>query len=183
MSDIAERRPAAAARHTRLSLWDFAYAVAMAVASLIAYWAMTFGLSHIVDRDSDFLGGMWAAVAAIFVFRDTQQGSLAAGLARLIATGVSFALCLPYFVLFPFTPVGMAAVLALGTIIMMVLGRREDILTTAITTVVVMVVAAISSKDAWLQPLLRLADTIIGIAIGVSFRWIVCPGLGGKQPR
>jgi uncharacterized membrane protein YccC len=183
MSDIAERRPSAAARHAGLSWRDLVYAMALAMASLIAYWAMGHGLSRIVDRDSDFLGGMWAAVAAIFVFRDTYQGSLSAGLARLIATGVSFALCLPYFLFFPFTPVGMAAVLALGTVIMMLLGRREDIITTGITTVVVMVVAAISPDTAWQQPLLRLADTVVGIAIGVSFRSIVYSGLGGKQPR
>ena len=52
------------------------------------------------------------------------------------------------------------------------MGRRDDIITTAITTAVVMVVAAISPADAWQQPLLRLADTVVGIAIGVAFKWI-----------
>ena len=183
MSEVAGRRAMEAVGHARLSLWDIAYAAAMAIASLIAYWAMSFGLTPIVDRDSDFLGGMWAAVAAIFVFRDTHQGSLAAGLARLIATSVSFALCLPYFLLFPFNPIGMAVVLTLGTILMMLFGRREDILTTAITTVVVMVVAGISPGGAWEQPLLRLADTIVGIAIGVSLRWLLHFGLSAKRPR
>jgi uncharacterized membrane protein YgaE (UPF0421/DUF939 family) len=183
MSDVVERRPAPGAWQASLPWRDLAHALAMAMASLLAYWAMDHGLSRIVGRDSDFLGGMWAAVAAIFVFRDTRQGSLSAGLARLIATGVSFGLCLPYFVLFRFTPGGMAALLALGTVIMMLLRRREDIITTGITTVVVMVVAAISPDTAWQQPLLRLADTVVGIAIGVSFRWIVYAGLGGKQAR
>jgi uncharacterized membrane protein YccC len=183
MSEIAGRRAIEAVEHARLSRWDIAYAAAMAIASLIAYWAMSFGLMRIVDRDSDFLGGMWAAVAAIFVFRDTREGALAAGLARLIATSVSFALCLPYFLLFPFNPIGMAAVLALGAAVMMLLGRREDIITTGITTVVVMIVAGISPKDAWEQPLLRLVDTIVGIAVGVSFRWLVYLGLGAKRPQ
>jgi len=183
MSDIAEQRPPEIVRRAGFSWRDIAYALAMATASLIAYWAMDQGLSPFVDRDSDLLGGMWAAVAAIFVFRDTNQGSLSAGLARLIATLVSFALCLPYFLLFPFTPGGMATLLALGTVIMMLLGRREDIITTGITTVVVMVVAAISPSTAWQQPLLRLADTVVGIAVGVSLRWIVYFGLGGGQAR
>ena len=34
------------------------------------------------------------------------------------------------------------------------------------TTTVVMVVAAISPEHAWMQPLLRMADTIVGIAVG-----------------
>lgn len=169
--------------HAGLSWRDMAYALAMAMASLIAYWAMDKGLSRFVDRDSDLLGGMWAAVAAIFVFRDTNQGSLSAGWERLIATLVSFALCLPYFLLFPFTASAMAMILALGTVIMMLLGRREDIITTGITTVVVMVVAAISPSTAWQQPLLRLADTVVGIVVGVSVRWIVYFALGGRQAR
>jgi uncharacterized membrane protein YgaE (UPF0421/DUF939 family) len=158
----------------------------MAVASLIAYWAMTYGLSRIVDRPTDLLGGMWAAVATLFVFRETRLGSLSAGIARLIATCVSFALCLLYLWIFSFTPVGMAALLAIGTVIMMLLDRRGDIITTAITTAVVMVVAAISPHDAWQQPLLRLADTLVGIAIGVSGKWIaplLFQQLTGEQPR
>ena len=37
---------------------------------------------------------------------------------------------------------------------------------------VVMVVAAISPDHAWKQPLLRLVDTIIGVAVGVAGAWI-----------
>jgi uncharacterized membrane protein YccC len=48
------------------------------------------------------------------------------------------------------------------------LGRREDIVTTGITTAVVMVVAAMSPQDAWQQPLLRLIDTVVGIAVGIG---------------
>jgi hypothetical protein len=35
-----------------------------------------------------------------------------------------------------------------------------------------MVVAAISPVDAWQQPLLRLADTIVGIAVGVACKCV-----------
>jgi hypothetical protein len=38
--------------------------------------------------------------------------------------------------------------------------------------VVVMVVAAMSPADAWQQPLLRLADTVVGIAVGVAFKCV-----------
>ncbi len=111
-------------------------------------------------------------VAYALVFRETRLGSLSAGIARLIATCVSFALCLLYLSLFPFTPVGMAALIAIGTLVMALLGRREDIVTAGITTAVVMVVAAMSPADAWQQPLLRLADTMVGIAVGVACKWV-----------
>jgi hypothetical protein len=155
-----------------LSPWDVVYAAAMAIACLIAYSITVDVLAPFVGRDDDLLGGMWAAVATVFVFRETRLDSLAAGMARLIATCVSFALCLAYLLVFPFTAVGMAAVLGIGTVVMMLLGRRGDIVTTGITTAVVMVVAAISPQDAWLQPLLRLGDTVTGIAIGVACKWI-----------
>ena len=157
-----------------LSSRDVLHAAAMAIACFIAYWITVDGLAPFVGRDDDLWGGMWATVATIFVFRETRADTLFAGFARLFATTVSFALCLVYLLIFPFTPIGMAALLGAGTIIVMLLGRREDIITTAITTAVVMVVAVISSGPAWHQPLLRLVDTVVGIGVGVSLRWIFC---------
>ena len=159
-------------KQQKLSPGDIIYALEMAIACAISYWIITYGLAPFVDRASDLLGGMWAAVATVFVFRDTRANSVSAGLSRLIATCVSFALCLLYLLLFPFQPVGMAAVIGVGTVVMMVLGRREDIVTTGITTAVVMVVAAMSPHDAWQQPLLRLVDTVVGIAVGIVCIWI-----------
>jgi uncharacterized membrane protein YccC len=173
-------------KHENISLWAFVYAVDMAIACFVAYWIMTYGLSRFVDKPSDFLGGMWAVVATIFVFRETRLDSVSAGIARLIATSVSFALCLAYLWILPFTPIGMAALLGIGTVVMTLLDRRGDITTTAITTTVVMVVAAMSPQDAWQQPLLRLVDTVVGIAVGVSCKWIgsfLFYGLVGKQVR
>ena len=107
-----------------------------------------------------------------FRLQGTRARALSSGIARLIATCVSFALCLPYLLIFPFTPVGLAALLGISTLIMAVLGRRDDIVTTGITTTVVMVVAAMSPNEAWQQPLLRLFDTVVGIALGVVCKWI-----------
>lgn len=159
-------------RNERFSSWDFVYAVNMGFGCLISYWVITFVLVRFVDKPSDLLGGMWAVAATIFVFRDTHSESLSAGVSRLIATAVSFALCLAYLLVFPFTAVGMAIVLAVGTVVMALSDRRGDIITTGITTAVIMVVAALSPQDAWRQPLLRLVDTVVGIAVGVSCKWI-----------
>ena len=159
-------------KRQKLSPEDIIYALEMTIACAISYWITTGGLTAFVDKSSDFLGGMWAAVATVFVFRDTRINSMSAGLARLIATCVSFALCLLYLLLFPFQPLGMAALIGVGTVVMMLLGRREDIVTTGITTAVVMVVAAMSPHDAWQQPLLRVVDTVVGIAVGIACRWI-----------
>jgi uncharacterized membrane protein YccC len=161
-----------AKRAARFSRRDFVHAIEMPIACLIAYWIITYGLARFVDPSTDILGGMWTVIATIFVFRETGSASLAAGMSRLIATCVSFALCLPYLLLFPSNPGTMALLLAFGTIVMTLLGRRDDIITTAITTAVVMVVAAISPQEAWRQPLLRLVDTVVGVGVGVCCRWI-----------
>jgi hypothetical protein len=159
-------------KNQKLSSWDVVYALNMAIACLITYWIMTHTLSRFVDESSDFLGGMWSVVATVMVFRETRLRSLSAGIALVIAAGVSCVLCLLYLLLFPFTAGGMAALIAIGTMAMALLGRRDDIVTAGITTAVVMVVAATSPSDAWLQPVLRLVDTIMGIAVGVACKWV-----------
>jgi hypothetical protein len=75
----------------KLTLWDVIYAVDMAVACVISYVLVTELLGGFVDQANTLLGGMWAAVATLFVFRETREGSLSAGISRLIATCVSFA--------------------------------------------------------------------------------------------
>jgi uncharacterized membrane protein YccC len=159
-------------KRERLSLWDVVYALNMAIACAISYWIITHALQPLTDRDSDLLGGMWAVAATVFVFRETHRDSFTAGMARLIATCVSFALCLLYLLVFPFTALGMSALLGIGTLVMMLLNRRGDIVTTGITTAVVMVVAGMNPLNAWHQPLLRLVDTVVGIAVAVACKWI-----------
>jgi uncharacterized membrane protein YccC len=170
-------------KQQKFSSADMIYALEMAIACAISYWIITYGLAPLGNKADDFLGGMWAVVATVFVFRDSRTSSMSAGLARLIATCVSFALCLLYLLLFPFQPVGMAALIGVGTLVMMLLGRREDIVTTGITTTVVMVVAAMSPQDAWQQPLLRLVDTVVGIAIGIGCMRIGSLLFAQKQAR
>jgi len=155
----------------RASTWDVVYSINMGIACLIAYAIMTWILVSSTSRDDDLLGGMWAAVAAAFVFRDTRAHSLSAGIARLIATCVSFALCLLYLAFISPSAVGISILVTVGTLVMIASKRREDIVTTAITTIVVMVVAIISPEHAWHQPLLRLLDTVIGIGVGVTCKW------------
>jgi uncharacterized membrane protein YccC len=159
---------------TGFSIADFANAIGMSVASLVTYWIITRALSGFVGADDDLLGGMWAVVATTFVFRSTRSQSSAAGISRLIATVVSVLLCLIYLLAWPFTPVGLVVLIGLGSLIMAALGRREEIITVSITTTVVMVVAALSGEAGWRQPVLRLVDTLVGIAVGLLFRWLTC---------
>ena len=66
----------------------------------------------------------------------------------------------------------MAALIAVGVLLMIVSGRRDETGLTAITIVIIMIIAANNPEDAWLQPLLRLADTIIGISVGVACKLV-----------
>jgi multisubunit Na+/H+ antiporter MnhB subunit len=77
-----------------------------------------------------------------------------------------------YLLMFPFKIWGMAALIGIGTIVVTIIGRPDDAITTGITIAVVLVVAALSPQDAWRQPVLRLADTAVGVAVGVAVAWL-----------
>ena len=87
----------------RRTNWQIFYAVDMGIACALSYAAITQILVRFVDEPTKLLGGMWAVVATVFVFRETRASTLSAGIERLVATCVSFALCLVYLLLFPVT--------------------------------------------------------------------------------
>lgn len=150
------------------------FALGLAVACLISYWVVVSVVHPFVDHTNELLAGMWASCAAVFVFRDTRDQSWHAGMARFFATCISFPLCLIYLLIWPFHPVGIAAIVGVGTLLVILLDRRDDVITVNITTCVVMVVAAMSPPDkAWMEPILRFLDTVIGIAIALLCAWII----------
>jgi uncharacterized membrane protein YccC len=150
------------------------HAAMLSILCMVSYWLVTQMLPRVfsASRDDDLLGGMWAVVATIFVYRYGYQQSVGAALSRMAATFLSFALCFVYLLFFPFHVCGMAALVGVGAVAMSLLSRPDDIITTGITTAVVMVVAAISPDHAWKQPILRVVDTIAGVAVGVFGSWI-----------
>ena len=154
-------------------VWAVASASGLALPVLVSYEMTTRILtSTMSSRDDQMLGGMWSVVATLFVCRESYTQSVTAALSRAAATSVSFILCLGYLVAFPFSPWGMAIVIAIGAVILVVIGRPGDVVTTSITTVVVLVVAGINPAHPWAQPILRLFDTLIGIAVGVAAVWV-----------
>jgi uncharacterized membrane protein YgaE (UPF0421/DUF939 family) len=159
-------------KFSKLSAWDAGYAVDMAIACLITYWVMVFFLPRLVGWPSTSVGVLWAVISTVFVYKDTRAHSLSAGISRLIATFASFALCLIYLLLLPATAIGMATLIAIGAMLMILIGRRDETSLTAITIAVIMIIAASNPQDAWRQPLLRLFDTIVGITVGVACKWV-----------
>jgi len=150
-------------------------AAVLAISCAVSYWLAThiLGRVHSVPRADGLLGGMWATVSAIFVYRYSQAESISVALARMSGTVMSFALCLVYLLIFPFHVLGMAALIGIGVIAVSLIGRPDDTITTSITTAVVLAVAATRPpNDAWREPILRLVDTAIGVGVGVAAAWI-----------
>jgi uncharacterized membrane protein YccC len=154
----------------------------LALACLASYLLTTRVLSALysVSRDDDALGGMWAVIATVFLFRDSYDKSLAAAASRMSATLVSFFLCLAYLAFLPVNPVGLAILVGLSVLVAALIGRPGDEVTAGITTTVVLVVALLSPPPAWRQPILRLADTAIGVTVGLAAAWL---GLRAIGPR
>src|SRR5260370_40415271 len=95
---------------------------------VISYWLITHMLAQVfwVSRDDDLLGGMWAVVATIFVYRYSYEASAGAALSRMAATSLSFALCFIYLLFFPFHVWWMAALIGVGAVTMALLVRTLD---------------------------------------------------------
>ena len=149
----------------------------LAVACLASYLVVTRLLSQLyfISRADTLLGGMWAVIATIFVIRDSYRRTVSATASRMAATFVSFLLCLIFL---PFHSWALAVLIGASALIVTLLGRLQDAITAGITTAVVLVAAAVFPHDAWQQPILRLADTIV--AVGVGAAWI---GLRVLRPR
>jgi uncharacterized membrane protein YgaE (UPF0421/DUF939 family) len=160
------------AKPEKLSSWDVAYAANLAITTFITY-ALTTSLTPLLTHGpAEPVGILWAVISAVFVFRDSRVHSLSAGVARLLATFISFALCLVYLLVLPANPLGMAILIAVGTLLLMLAGQRDDIGLLAITTAVIMIVAAEHPEIAWQQPLRRLGDTVLGVVVGIACKWI-----------
>jgi uncharacterized membrane protein YccC len=146
------------------------HSIGLGISSLITYLLVTHVVApiHGVSKASDLLGGMWAVISTLFVYRQSHRESVTAALTRLWATLLSFVLCLIYLLLFSFHPLGLAVMIGLGTFLPMAVGHDELVTTAGITTAVLMVVAAVSPHDAWQQPILRGVDTAVGTAVGVA---------------
>ena len=146
----------------------------LAVACLITYELVTNALSRVysLSRDDDLLGGMWAVLATIFVLRDSFGKSVAAAVSRMSATVVSFVLCLIYLAFLPFHAWALALLVGASALVVMLAGLPGHAVTAGITTAVILVVAAVSPQHAWQQPILRLVDTVVGVAVGALAAWI-----------
>jgi uncharacterized membrane protein YccC len=156
----------------------------LALSSLISYWLVTHLLKRVLflSESDDLLGGMWAVVATVFVYRSGYDQSLSAAVTRMSSTGVSFVLCLVYLAIFPFHLWGLVALIGIGAFAVTLMERVDDVVTTSVTTAVVMVAAALSPHHAWEQPMLRLLDTAVGVAVGTVGAWLglrLAPRLGG----
>jgi len=155
----------------RLRRVHFFFTLLLSMACLVTWWMSNVQFYGYVDAETAMLGSMWAVIATIFVLRESHTKSLSAGLVRIMATVSSIIICSIYFLFLPFSPVGLAALIGLGYVIANALDRPDDAITTGITITVVMVVGALNPDKAWLEPLLRLADTLIGspVAIAAAF--------------
>ena len=164
---------------------DFSFATILTVSCLVSYWTITTILAreYRIFHDNDLVGGMWAVVATIFVFRQSLDRSARAALTRTLATFFSFALCIVYLLFFPPTILGMLVLIWISTIALSLAGRSEEAVTAAITTAVIFVVAVLGSGPAWLQPILRLVDTAVGIVVGIlASRLTLLLGLSQASP-
>src|SRR5437016_12323836 len=81
-------------QQNELTRYVLLHSVTLSLLCVISYWLITHTLAQVfsVSQDDDLLGGMWAVVATIFVYRYSYQESVGTAWLRMGATSVSFAL-------------------------------------------------------------------------------------------
>jgi len=150
------------------------HSVGLAVACAVSYEVTTQSQPHVysVSKVDNVIGGLWAVIATAFVYRTSYEESEAAALTRMAATLLSFVLCLVYLMIFPFSVWGLAVLIGIGSLVLILIGRGSYVVTATIGTAVILLSAAVSPHDPWKQPILRLADTAVGVAVGFAAAWI-----------
>jgi uncharacterized membrane protein YccC len=146
----------------------------LTAACVFSYWVVTELLAkvHTVSKADDMIAGLWVVIATALVYRWSYQDSHKAAVSRISATLLSFTLCFVYLLLAPFHLWALALLIGVGALVLALLGRMDDIATCTIATAVVMIIAASSPHNAWEGSILRLADTVVGVAIGLGTAWI-----------
>jgi uncharacterized membrane protein YgaE (UPF0421/DUF939 family) len=157
----------------------------LAVACLASYWPTARLVTQVyaVSRADNLIGALWAVIATVFVFRDSYQRSVAAAASRIAATAVSFVLCLIYLAFLPFHLWALAVLTGVTALVVVLIGRPDDAITAVITTAVVMIASEVSPHHAWQQPVLRFADTVIGVPVGLAAAWTALRLLRPRLPR
>ena len=150
------------------------HGTALALACAVSYLLTTRVLNrvHEVSPHDTLIGGLWAVIATAFVYRLSYNQSLSAALSRASATCLTFVLSFVYLLFLPFSVWGMAVLIGAAAFVLLLVGRSDDVVAATATIAVVMVIAAINPLHAWEQPILRLGDTAVGIAIGMGVSWL-----------
>ncbi|WP_300610508.1 FUSC family protein [Trebonia sp.] len=148
--------------------------IVLAVSCMLAYWLVTTLVPrvHAASQAANLIGGLWAVIATIAVLRESYRQSVTAAVSRTSATLLSFALCLVYLLFLPFHLWALAVLIGASALAAALIGRPGDAIAAAIATSVVMVSAAITPQHAWQAPIVRLADTVVGVAVGILAAWV-----------
>ena len=150
------------------------HGTALAFACAVSYLLTTRVLNqvHEVSPHDTLIGGLWAVIATAFVYRLSYSQSLSAAFSRASATCLTFALSFLYLLFLPFSVWGMAVLIGAAAFVLLFIGRPDDVVAATATTAVVLVIAEINPHHAWEQPILRLGDTAVGLAIGIGVSWL-----------
>jgi len=147
----------------------------LAAACYASYWLvarLSSLLPSSLGSSEHIVGGLWSVIATIFVSKTTYRLSVAAAWSRFYGTLVGIVLCLLYLIFFPFHIWTMALLIGASAFVTALIGRPADAGVAAISTAVLIILAQLNPHDAWVQPILRLADTIVGTAVGLVAAWI-----------
>ncbi len=156
------------------------------VACVVAYWVVTTTEPHVYSRarwSATQVGALWAVISTVFVLRESYDKSTAAVVSRLSSTSVSFALCLIYLIFLPFHVWALGLLVGASALAVILLGRPGDAVSAGISSAVVMIASRLDPQHAWQQPILRFADTVVGVVVGIAAAWLALRIIRPRLPQ
>jgi len=124
--------------------------------------------TQLFQSNNAYLGGLWAVISGIIVFEDSRPKALKPAKLRVVGSFIGALVSGVYLYFFPFSVVGYAVCIGIGTLVCHLLRLPDHIKLASITISVIMIVSAMSNNaDPAMNAALRFVESVIGTAVAV----------------
>lgn len=152
----------------------FAIALQYATVSLLAYLIAFYTVGAVPGQGSlNGVGSMWAVISGIIVFQATWATTIGTASLRILGSFIGAVVSATFLSFFPFTAVGMAAMIGLTVLLCIGLGIPDHARLAAITVTVIMVFSTLNPDvPPVINAALRFCEVIIGSVVAVGVFWV-----------
>jgi uncharacterized membrane protein YccC len=134
----------------------------------IAGYLLGSHLTSLLHQPASEIGGLWSVISGVIVFEDARKKVLRSAKLRVIGTFIGALVSGVYLYFFPFTVIGFAACVGVGTFICHLVRLPDHIKLTVVTISVIMIVSFITNNSRPIEnAALRFVESVIGALVAL----------------